>query len=310
MIAELAPRRKKLRGFMRYFSLVTVSLLAACSFRAPRGIPVRVSGHVRAEVRADVRADVRVEARAKVDTVVVPLQGAPVTEFFGIPLADAREVLFVLDVSGSMAENAAGQLVAIPPPPPATEPSPPAATAPGEPAPPGTQPPRAPDPSQPPSDPSATVPPAVQPQQPGTRVPTKMEVAQAELIETLARLPAGTRLNILIFSNLVDAYAPDLVVVDEASRADLIGFVRDLRPLSATALQPAMRMAFLTNAPRIVLLSDGLGNIGGGSDDIMREVSEARRGGVRIDTIGIGPAQDAKLLTALAAETGGLYQRF
>ena len=71
-----------------------------------------------------------------------------------------------------------------------------------------------------------------------------------------------------------------------------------------------MRMAFLTNAQRIVLLSDGLGNIGGDGDDIMREVSEARRGGVRIDTIGIGPAQDAKLLTALAAETGGLYQRF
>jgi hypothetical protein len=31
---------------------------------------------------------------------------------------------------------------------------------------------------------------------------------------------------------------------------------------------------------------------------------------VRIDTIGIGPDQDAPLLTALAAETGGLYQRF
>jgi len=280
---------------MRYFSLVTVSLLSACSFRAPRGIPVRVSGHVRAEVR--------IEASAKVDTVVVPLQGAPVTEFFGIPLADAHDVLFVLDVSGSMAENATGQLVAIPPPPPVTE----GPAAPGEPAPPGAQPPP-PDPSQPPPDPVAAVPP--QPAQPGTRIPSKMEVAQAELIETLGKLPAGTRLNILIFSDLVDAYAPDLVVVDEATRADLIDFVRDMHPLSATALQPAMRMAFLTNAPRIVLLSDGLGNIGGDGDDIMREVSEARRGGVRIDTIGIGPAQDARLLTALAAETGGLYQRF
>jgi hypothetical protein len=126
-----------------------------------------------------------------------------------------------------------------------------------------------------------------------------------------ARLPGRlAQLNILIFSDLVDAYAPSLVVIDETSRPDLIVFVRDMRPLAATALQPAMRMAFLLNAPRIVLLSDGLGNIGGDGEDIMRDVAEAVRGGVRIDTIGIGPGQDAKLLTALAAETGGLYQRF
>jgi len=313
MIAELAPRRKKLRGFMRYFSLVTMSLLSACSFRAPRGIPVRVSGHVRAELR--------VEGRASIDKVVVPLQGAPVTEFFGIPLADAREVLFVLDVSGSMAENAAGQLTMIAPPPPATEPSPPAdpaaaTNAPGEPAPPGARTPPSTDASQPTAapqgDPSSIGTPAAQPQpaQLATRVPTKMEVAQAELIETLAKLPAETRLNILIFSDDIDAYAPGLVVLDEPSRSDLIAFVRDMRPTGATALQPAMRTAFLLNAPRIVLLSDGLGNIGGDGDDIMRDVSEAHRGGVRIDTIGIGPAQDTKLLTALADETGGLYQRF
>jgi hypothetical protein len=136
-----------------------------------------------------------------------------------------------------------------------------------------------------------------------------MEVAQAELIDAIEKLPPGSRVNILIFSDLVDSYAPAEVVLDETSRADMIAFVRDMRPETATALQPAMRVAFLMNAPRIVLLSDGLGNIGGGPEDIMRDVSEAMRGGVRIDTIGIGPSQDAKLLTSLASETGGLYQR-
>lgn len=144
----------------------------------------------------------------------------------------------------------------------------------------------------------------------GARVPTKMEVAQAELIEALIRLPDGTRMNLLIFSYHVDAYAPSLVVIDEQRRNDLIEFVREMRAAGATALQPAMRTGFLLNAPRIVLLSDGLGNIGGDQEDIMRDVREAIRGGVRIDTIGIGPGQDTKLLTALARETGGLYQRF
>ena len=288
---------------MRYCSLVTVLLLSACSFRVPRGIPVRVS--------AKVRADVRVQGRVAVDTVVVPLQGAPVVEFFGIPLADAREVLFVLDVSGSMAENAAGQLAMIAPPPPVDqppepsppEPPPPATNAvPGEPVPPDDQPP-------PPPSPDASLPPMPE-HRIGTRVPTKMEVAQAELIEALLRLPDGTRMNLLIFSDHVDAYAPSLVVIDEQRRSDLIAFVREMRAEGATALQPAMRTGFLLNSPRIVLLSDGLGNIGGDQEDIMRDVREAIRGGVRIDTIGIGPGQDAKLLTALARETGGLYQRF
>src|SRR5689334_7273318 len=118
---------------MRYWSLATLSLLAACSFRAPRGgIPVRVSG----KVDVDVRVQGRVSGRAAVDTAVVPLQGAAVTEFFGIPLADAGEVLFVLDVSGSMAENATGQLAMIAPPPP-PEPATPTPAAPAEPAPPG-----------------------------------------------------------------------------------------------------------------------------------------------------------------------------
>jgi hypothetical protein len=32
------------------------------------------------------------------------------------------------------------------------------------------------------------------------------------------------------------------------------------------------------------------------------------RGGVRIDTIGLGKGQDAALLQALASESGGIYQ--
>ena len=262
---------------MRSCSLVTLLLLSACSFRVPRGIPVHVSG--------EVRADVHVEARVSVDAVAVPLQGAPVTEFFGIPLADAHDVLFVLDVSGSMTENAAGQLAMIAPPPP-----------------PPVNPPTAESPPQ--SDQSQLQP------QAQVRAPTKLEVAQAELIDALTKLPTGTRINIFIFSDDVDAYAPSSVVIDEPTRSDLIAFVRDMRANGSTALQPAMRMAFLLNTPRIVLLSDGLGNIGGDRDDIMRDVREAILGGVRIDAIGIGPSQDTKLLTALATETGGLYQRF
>src|SRR5690348_12467291 len=126
---------------MRHCSLVTVLLFSACSFRAPRGIPVRVA--------VNVRADVHVQQH--VDAAVVPLQGAPVNEFFGIPLADAHDLLFVLDVSGSMADPAEGQLALIPPP--ADRPPPPAAV-PVEPPPSaarsGASPPPPPPPDAPP----------------------------------------------------------------------------------------------------------------------------------------------------------------
>jgi len=56
--------------------------------------------------------------------------------------------------------------------------------------------------------------------------------------------------------------------------------------------------------------SDGLGNVGGDSRALLRDAREAMRGGVRIDTIGLGKGQDAALLQALASESGGIYQAF
>jgi hypothetical protein len=69
-----------------------------------------------------------------------------------------------------------------------------------------------------------------------------------------------------------------------------------------------MRTAFVMNATRVVLLSDGLGNVGGGPEAVLRDAREAMHGGVRIDTIGLGAGQDGALLSTLASESGGLYQ--
>ena len=99
-----------------------------------------------------------------------------------------------------------------------------------------------------------------------------------------------------------------LVTLEARDRDPLTRFVLDKRADGSTALTPAMRMAFLMNAQRIVLLSDGLGNVGASGGALLRDAREAVRGGVRIDTIGLGADQDRYLLHALAAESGGLYQ--
>jgi hypothetical protein len=146
------------------------------------------------------------------------------------------------------------------------------------------------------------------PSRPPPRAASKLAVAREELVEALQRLPAGTRMNVIFFNDDLDALAPGLVPLEETGRAGVVGFVSETVATGRTALAPAMRTAFLMNARRIVLLSDGLGNVGGDSWSVLRDAREAMRGGVRIDTVGLGKGQDASLLGSLAGESGGLYQ--
>lgn len=260
---------------MRSLSLVALLfVLVGCKVVVPRPpVGVKISLKARVALHGEVRV------APPPPPVVVAVVNAPVVEFFGIPLEDAQDVVFVLDCSGSMSDQVQGRLAEIdltqaPPPPP-------------------------PDP--------AALPP---PPPPPPRLPRKIDVAQAELADAIRRLPAGTRMNIVLFNNRLEAISPTFVALEDASRDGLIAFVNDKAPDGRTALAPAMRVAFLMNARRIVLLSDGLGNVGGNSRTLLRDAREAMNGGVRIDTIGLGRDQDVSLLQTLASESGGLYQRF
>lgn len=237
------------------------------------GCGVKVPHHpgLPVSIDATIRADARVRSEARIQ-IAVPLEGSAVVEFFGIPLEGAQDVVFVLDRSGSMSQPAQGGVARL-----GAGPAP-----------------------QPQPEPGATEPPPA--------APRKIDVAHAELVDALERLPAGTRMNVLFFNSTLEAYAPGLAPLQDADREGLVGFVQDTVPLGSTALAPAMRTAFLMNARRIVLLSDGLGNVGGDAQSLLRDAREAMRGGVRIDTIGLGKDQDASLLRALATESGGIYQ--
>src|SRR5262245_35615608 len=100
-------------------ALASIVLLCACNARIVRGIalPVAVNVHVHANVH---------EAPPQ----AVALEGAPVVEFFGVPLDNAQDVVFVLDCSGSMSEPAGGRIAELhttPPPPPDLNAPPPTA---------------------------------------------------------------------------------------------------------------------------------------------------------------------------------------
>jgi hypothetical protein len=204
-----------------------------------------------------IRADVRVEVG-----------------FFGVPLAGAQDVVFVLDRSGSMdgvATGFAGEDVGM------SKTGAAVAGLAGELVNMGSH-----------------------------KLPTKMEAAKRELERTLSMLPDGTRFMIIFFDDKLAAFAPAMTVLDPQSRAAAISFVRGIQPGGSTAAVPALRLAYEQGAARVVLLSDGLANTGGSGDELISEARMQIRRGVRFDTIGIGIDQDSPLMTTLAAESGGL----
>lgn len=311
---------------------LTISLATRPKVQVQAEANARIQGQAAVDAQAETAVDVQAQSQTEVHVEIevsprvhaqpappppprpaVALEQAEVVEFFGIPLDDAQDIVFVLDRSGSMVESATGRIAQL-----GVDAAPPAEadTLAPAPAPSGDQ-GEGPAPEdlvadeefaeeagEPwPEQPAQAMEPMAPPPP-----PSKIVVAQRELVEALQRLPAGTRVNVLYFNDELEAFAATLFPLDEQSRAELIDFVTRTAPTGATALAPAMRTAFLMNAGRIVLLSDGLGNVGGGADAVLRDAREAMRGGVRIDTIGLGHAQDGALLRALADESGGLYQ--
>lgn len=196
-------------------------------------------------------------------------------QFFGVPLAGAQDVVFVLDRSGSMDGVAAGFS--------------------------GAQ-----------VGMSATksffagLGAEVANDLTGHHVPTKLAAAKAELIQTLRALPDGTRCNVIWFDDEIATPAQHLIVLSPGTRAELERFVARIKTGGSTAAVPALALAYQMGAARVVLLSDGLANTGGDGDTLLASAREQMRRGVRFDTVGLGIDQDSALLRELAAESGGI----
>jgi hypothetical protein len=213
--------------------------------------------------------------------------------FYGIPLAGAQDVIFVLDRSGSMSASSMGVASGAPV-------NPLAAIAAF-----GLQ-------AASTARTAATLLPAAWPSRgtwslnnvlPATQ--SKMDAAKAELIGAIAALPDNTRFNVVFFNETTAAHAPQMIVMSPMARLNAITFVSGVDAGGSTAAVPALRSAYSSRPYRVVFLSDGLANTGGSSHDLLAEARVEMRRGVRFDTVGVGSDQDAALMRSLATESGG-----
>lgn len=222
-----------------------------------------------------------------------PLSLPPI--FFGIPLTGAQDVVFVLDRSGSMIDNA-------------TQAPPSSAFALVATV--GLQVTSALQSGAVPTQAFALSPwSAPNLSSFGAALaarPTKMDAAKSELLGTLGSLPDGTRFNIVFFNDGVSALSQQMLVMGPSTRLNAISFVHGISPDGSTAAVPALRSAYASRPYRVVFLSDGLANTGGTRDQLLDDARREMRRGVRFDTVGVGSDQDAPLMQALARESGGM----
>jgi len=141
--------------------------------------------------------------------------------------------------------------------------------------------------------------------------PPRIKRAKEELTVTVRGLPDGTLFNIIFFESEVIAFSPKLVRMSKGMRRKALRFISDQFALRATALYPALELAFKDPlVDTIYLLSDGAPTVGEITDisEVRQEVkrwNSARH--VRIHGVAVG--QDSVLLQWLTKDTGGRYQR-
>lgn len=139
----------------------------------------------------------------------------------------------------------------------------------------------------------------------------RLDIAKAELTATLRGLEEDRLFNLIFFDSEVRAFSESLVRMRDKSRAQALRFLDGQIALGATAMYPALQLAFRDPlVDTLYVLTDGAPTVGELTDihQIRAEVARwnATRK-VRIHAVAMGI--DSDLLRWLAEDTGGSYQR-
>lgn len=143
----------------------------------------------------------------------------------------------------------------------------------------------------------------------------KIADARAAAQAVVAQLRDGDRLALVIYDDVAEVLRPS-TLISEASRADLRRAIATIQDRGATALWAGLdlgRREVLKHAPggyvsRVVLISDGLANVGISSQaGVSALARQAQSQGVHVTSMGVGADFDSNMMTAIAEHGGGHY---
>ena len=143
----------------------------------------------------------------------------------------------------------------------------------------------------------------------------KLAFAQQAACHALDRLDVHDRVAVVAYDDQVKLLSPG-VAVSDAARVDLKRQINALRPGGQTDLeggwmrgaQEVAAQATLQKVSRVLLLTDGLANVGiTDREELTRHARELAQRGVSTTTLGVGADYDQELLEAMATEGGGHY---
>lgn len=137
---------------------------------------------------------------------------------------------------------------------------------------------------------------------------TKLGAAKRELIPTIRGLNEGQHFSIVTFGNSAESWYPQVTPATPVTKNTAMLRVHQLSADGGTSMMTALERAFqYRGATTIFLMTDGRPTDSSAAQ-ILRRVGELNRGGtVKVNTIGLGPDQDAAFLAALAQQNSGNY---
>jgi Ca-activated chloride channel homolog len=147
----------------------------------------------------------------------------------------------------------------------------------------------------------------------GSMAGAKIENARAAARELVEKLADGDIVSILTFSDEATERVPPTVLGPE-TRGSVLRVLAGLAPSGGTNMFDGLRLAereALSSPPthpvrRVVMISDGMANIGPSSPEILGSLAaRGADGGVQVSAIGVGLDYDEHTLNALAVRSSG-----
>jgi uncharacterized protein YegL len=138
----------------------------------------------------------------------------------------------------------------------------------------------------------------------------KVELVKDHLIASLRGLPPGSDFNVILFSNGVQKLAPSPLSANTTNVALVTAFVAQLEEGGSTSLYNAIEAALSTDAEEIMVLTDGLPT--DSTPQSILGMVRSKLGGTqrRVYTVGVGADQARDFLTHLAEDNGGKYLQY